>query len=330
MQILEPTPSEAAAGIRAVAMVARAPGHIAAPVRNVMAAAQRHILHTDFDIDALEPIAPDELAAAVIRPEMRAQLVNAMLVASFADGKPPPAQAECVERFAAALGVATPALSALRHLAHHDMTLYALCVVRNGHLPDAIRDQYRHHGGLRGVAKGILTLRGMAEEPELAARYHALERLADDRLGKHVWSHYRRHGFAFPGEKGGFPEAGVYHDFSHVLAGYDTTPEGETLVGSFTAGYRERRPDHGLFTLLFVLSIFSVGVDLTPIDVGARTGTVGRVAAPMIEAIRRGGAMSTDLSDNWNHWAWIDVPLEEARQRLGIAAQREHGPGRAD
>ncbi len=330
MQIHEPTRDEAAAGIRAVATVARAAGQIAPPVRNVMAAAQRFVLHTEFDIDALDPISPDELAAAVTRPEMREQVVNAMLVVSFADGKPPPAQAECVERFAAGLGVATPALSALRHLAHRDMTLYALCVIRNGHLPNALRDQYRDHGGLLGVAKGILTLRGMTEDRELAARYHALERLPDDRLGKRVWQHYHKNGFAFPGEKGGFPEAGIYHDFSHVLGGYDTTPEGETLVGSFISGYREGRPDHGLFTLLFVLSIFSVGVDLTPIDVGARTGTVGAVAPAVIEAIRRGGAMKTDLSDEWDHWPWIEVPLDEARHRLGIAEKQQHGRGTTD
>jgi hypothetical protein len=135
---------------------------------------------------------------------------------------------------------------------------------------------------------------------------------------------------AFPGEKGGFPEAGIYHDFSRVLAGYDTTAEGETLVGFFIAGYREARPDHGLFTLLFVLSIFSVGVDLTPINAGARPGTVGTVAPAMIEAIRRGGAMKTDLSDNWDHWPWIELPLDEARHRLGVADKQQHGPGTTD
>ena len=117
---------------------------------------------------------------------------------------------------------------------------------------------------------------------------------------------------------------------THVLAGYNTTPQGETLLGGFIAGYREARPDHGLFTLLFVLSIFSVGVDLTPIDVGARTGTVGTVAPAMIEAVRRGGAMKADLSDAWDHWAWADVPLDEARHRLGIADKQQHGPGTTD
>lgn len=69
MRILEPTAAEAAPGIRAVATVARTRGAIAVPVRNVMTAAQRHVLHMDFDVDALEPISPEEVAAAVVRPE---------------------------------------------------------------------------------------------------------------------------------------------------------------------------------------------------------------------------------------------------------------------
>ena len=325
MQIIEPTAAESAAGIRAMVEVGRAAGTLSPAVRNLLAAAQRHILHTDVDVDALAPIAPGDLAAAVQRPEMRQQLVNAMVIASFADGVPPPAQADAVERFAAALGVHGPELSTLRRLADHERALYVLCVLRNGHMPDMVRDTYRHHGGVAGVAKALLHIRGITADPQMAARYHALERLADDRLGKHFWRHYHDHGFAFPGEAGGFPEAGVYHDFTHVLAGYNTSPEGETLLGGFIAGYRDRRPDRGFFTLLFVLSIFSVGIDVTPIDVGARTGTLGHTAAPLIEAIRRGGAMPVDLSDNWDHWAWVDLPLQEARQRLGIAPKRERG-----
>lgn len=125
------------------------------------------------------------------------------------------------------------------------------------------------------MVKALAGLRGLREDPEVAARFRAWEKLPSDSLGAHLFRHYRDNGFALPGEKGGFSEAGLYHDFSHVLAGYDTTPQGETLVGGFIAGYREKRPDHGLFTALFVLSIFSAGVDVTPTGVGAETGTVG-------------------------------------------------------
>jgi len=93
-------------------------------------------------------------------------------------------------------------------------------------------------------------------------------------------------------------------------------------VGAFTAGYRERRPDHGFFVALFVLSIFSVGVDLTPIGVGGREGTVGRVAEQFFTAIQRGAAVPTDLSDDWNFWPWLELPLEEARHRLRIAPKQ--------
>jgi hypothetical protein len=119
----------------------------------------------------------------------------------------------------------------------------------------------------------------------------------------------------------------MYHDFTHVLAGYDTTPAGETLVAAFTAGYRERRPDHGLFTALFGLSIFSTGVDVTPIGVGARIGTVGGVADRFFEAIDRGSAVTTDLSDGWDFWEWVSLPLDEARDRLGIPSKTRTGPG---
>jgi hypothetical protein len=177
------------------------------------------------------------------------------------------------------------------------------------------------------VVKALAGLGGLREDPEVAARFRAWEKIPSDSLGAHLFRHYRNNGFALPGEKGGFPEAGLYHDFSHVLAGYDTTPQGETLVGGFIAGYREKRPDHGLFTALFVLSIFSAGVDVTPIGVGAETGTVGGGAERFLLAIQRGSAVLQDLSDDWNFWDYIELPLDEARARLGIPPKTEVGPG---
>lgn len=325
MILLKPTAEEAAAGLRAMTMVARAPGAIHPAARSLIDAAQRVLLDTRENIDSLAEIAPDDLARALPRPEIRQQLVQGMIVVSLSDGEPPQRQAEMVERFAGALDVHTPALRALRHLAHHDILFFTLCVLRNSHLPDAVRDQVRR-SGLAGLVRNVLSFRGVIEQPDLAARYHALERLPDDRLGKHLWRHYQANGFAFPGEKGGFPEAAVYHDFTHVLAGYNTTPEGETLIGGFTAGYRERRPQHGFFVALFVISTFSTGVDVTPIGAGARTGTVGKVAEQWFEAIRRGSAMSVDLSDGWDHWPWVELPLEEARHRLRIPPKQGGHP----
>ncbi|MEW6268838.1 MAG: hypothetical protein AB1689_06020 [Thermodesulfobacteriota bacterium] len=321
MQLVKPTPAEAEAGLRAMAMVARAPGEIAPPARALIAAAQKVLLGTAYEVDRLDGIAPADVARALARPQIRRQLVEGMIVVSMSAGEPPAAQSELVERFAEALGVETPALRALRRLTSREMLLYKLCIMRNGHMPDMVRDQYARQG-LVGVAKALLGVKGLAEEPELAARYHALERLPEDRLGKHLWRHYHDNGFKFPGEKGGFPEAGVYHDVSHVLAGYDTTPEGETLVGGFIAGYRQRRADHGFFTALFVISIFSTGIDVTPIGVGAREGVVGNVAEQFLDAIERGAEVPVDLSDGWDCWPYLELPLEEARARLGVRSKQ--------
>jgi len=306
--------------------VARAPGEIANPVRCLIEAAQKVLVGSSERIDDLASITPGELAAGIERPEIRNQLVNGMVVAALSAGAPPPKQVEGVRGFADALDVRGPQLSAIEKIANHDMLLFRLCVLRNGHLPDSIKDEYRHRGFL-GVAKAVMGLRGLREDSEVAGRFRAWEKLPPDSLGAHVFRHYRDNGFALPGEEGGFPEAGMYHDFSHVLAGYDTTPQGETLVGGFIAGYREKRPDHGLFTALFVLSIFSTGVDVTPFGVGASTGTVGDVAERFLLAIERGSALPEDLSDDWNFWDYIELPLAEARVRLGIPPKTKGGPG---
>lgn len=328
MRLHRPTAEEGAAGLRAMAMVARDAGEIRCAARALIGAAQRNLLHDESAIDGLPDIAPSELAAAIVRPEIREQLVSGMVIVSLSQGAPPPEQVERVESFAAALGVEGPQLRAVRRLADHDVLLYKLCILRNGHLPDMVKELF-HHRGIAGVARGLLGLRGLVAEPELAKRFQAWGTLPHDTLGAYVFRHYREHGFAFPGEPQGFPETGIYHDFTHVLAGYDTSPAGETLVAAFTAGYREKRPDHGLFTALFGLSIFSTGVDVTPIGVGARVGTVGTVADSFFEAIERGSAVPTDLSDDWDFWTWVELPLGEARARLGIPLKSSAatGPG---
>ena len=326
MKLIRPSPQEGAAGLRAMATLAKSRGEIAAPTRRLIEAAQKVLLGTSKALDDLEPITPQDLAARIERPEIRTQLVSGMTVACLSAGEPPPEQANALRSFARALDVHGPQLSAIEKLANHDVLCFKLCVLRNGHLPDAIKDEYHRRGPL-GLAKSVASLRGLREEPEVAARFQAWEKLPAESVGAHVFRHYRENGFHFPGEKGGFPEGGIYHDFTHVLAGYDTTAQGETLVGGFIAGYREKRPDHGLFTALFVLSIFSTGIDLTPIGVPTATGTVGGVAERFLLAIQRGSALATDLSDDWNFWDYAELPLDEARERLGIPAKTELGPG---
>src|SRR5262245_60029459 len=249
MHLLQPDPSAALLGLRAMKMVATASGGIGASQRALMEAACRVVLRIDADIDALAPITSEELAAGFPVPELRRQFVNGMLVVALADGLPSRETVVQVERFADALGIDTPELTDLRRLTEHHMLLFKLDFLRRSQVGDIMRNQREQHGVV-GLVRSVLGLRGLLEDATLAARYRAWERLPEDTLGHALLRYYQRNGFGMPGERGGFPEAGIYHDFSHVLADYDTDPEGEVEVAAFTAGYKQARP---FYVVLFAV-----------------------------------------------------------------------------
>jgi hypothetical protein len=42
------------------------------------------------------------------------------------------------------------------------------------------------------------------------------------------------------------------------------------------------------------------------------------VAARMFAALERGSYVSIDLSDKWDYWPYVEMPIGEARRQLGI------------
>jgi hypothetical protein len=316
MQLIHPSPDVALLGLRAMKMVACAPGQIAAPARRLLDAAQTIILRTAHDIDALPPITPEELAAGMTDPALREQFVDGMLVMSLTAGVPPERQLDVVGRFADALGVASPYVHDLHLLARRQMLLFRLDFMRRGHIADMVRQQYED-AGLLGTIKALLGLRGVLADPAVAAPYLALAELPAGTLGRALSDHYRGHGFAFPGEKHGFPEAGVYHDLSHVLSGYGTDPEGELEVGAFVTGFRRDNP---IAVLLFVMLTFSAGVNVTPLPQPHLEGILERpgLAERMLRALERGARMKVDLSDRWDFWPYLARPIEDVRRELGV------------
>jgi len=317
MPLIHPGPDEALLCLRAVRTVVAREGVVPPAARALMTAAREAILNIDADLDSLAPIAPAELAAGLKTRGLSDQVVQAMLIGMLADGEPDPACERRAEDFAAALGVGIPGLRTVRLLCEHHMLLFRLDFLRRSHFKDMFVDQYRHHGGFSGLAKGVLGLRGLYRDPALAARYDALGRLSADTLGYAYYHHCRDQGFGFPGEPNGLPEGAVYHDMTHVLAGYDTTPAGETCVGGFTAGYKQANP---FYVLLVPALNFGAGINVTPADQPHITGILAEpgLAARFIEANERGSRINTDLSANWDFWPFMALPLDEARARLGI------------
>jgi hypothetical protein len=317
MQLMHPEPAAALLGLRAMKTIASAAGPIGPAQRGLMEAAKKMILHIDADIDALPPITPAELAAGFPDHALRQQFVNGMLVVAVADGVPAPETIARAEAFGKALGIASPMLADLRLLAEQHMLLFKLDFLRRGHIADIMKNELRNKG-LFGFAKSVAGMRGIAADPALAARYRAWEKLPEGTLGRGLIDFYNQHGFSVPGERSGFPEAGLYHDFSHLLGGYSTEPEGEIEVASFTTGYKRER---SFYVALFAVLIFSTGVNMRPTaDDFVTVGLLGKpgMAERMLAAIERGSKVTQDLSDNWDYWAWIELPLDEVRRRLNI------------
>lgn len=318
MRLLQPEPAAALLGLRAMKTIASADSGSMGPTqRALLDAARRVLLRIDADIDTLQPVTPADFAAGFPSPELRQQFANGMLVMALADGVPSRDTVAAVEAFSAALGIATPELADLRLLAERHMLVFKLDFLRRSQVADIMKDQLQQKGPL-SLAKSVLTMRGLMEDPALAARYRAWEKLPEGTLGRALTEFYARNGFSLPGERKGFPEAGLYHDLCHVLGGYGTEPEGEVQVAAFTAGFKRTRP---FYVVLFAVLIFSTGVNMRPSNEDFTTmGVLGKpgVAERMFAAIERGARVNQDLSDKWDYWAYAALPLDEARRRLNI------------
>ena len=316
MRLLQPDAAAAEAGLRAMRQLAAAGSGSGVPARNLMLAAQRHVLRTEHDIDALAPITPQELGAAFRDPAIAHQFAQAMAVMALVEGPPTAAQGELMASYGRALGVDEPALRVLGELAHHHLVLFRLDFMRRSHIADMVKGAV-HREGFLATARALAAFRGMREDRAVLARYEALGRLPPDTLGHAFWKHCTDNGFPFPGAPFGFPEAGVYHDFTHVLSGYSTKPEGEVQIGGFTAGYKKHTP---IFVILFVMLTFGAGVNVTPVPQPEVTAILAQegLADRFFEAVERGGQVNTDLSDGWDHWAWVEKKLEQARAELNV------------
>jgi ubiquinone biosynthesis protein Coq4 len=318
MRLLHPDPAAGLLGLRAMKTIASAAGPMGPSQRAVLETAKKVILHLDANIDALEPVTPAELAAGFPLPELRQQFINGAMVVSLADGVPAPETVARLAAFAKALGVDTPLLTDLRLLAEHHMTVFKIDFMRRGHIASIMKNQLEQKGPL-GLAKSVLTLRGVMEDRALAARYRAWEKLPTDTLGYQLVAFYNKQGFSVPGERGGFPETGLYHDFCHVLGDYSTEPEGEIQVAAFSSGFMRTRP---IYIVLFAVLIFSAGVDMRPSG-GEEFATIGVLGKPgmaerLFAAIERGSQVNQDLSDKWDYWAYVELPIDEARRQLNI------------
>jgi len=315
--LLRPPPHLIPFGLRAMKTVASARGEFKIGARRFLEAAQRVLLGVEVDLDALDPIEPAEFALRFDAPlALKQQFVRAMCVLTLVDGSPDERVTAAVRRFAREVAIEEPALRALELLAEGHVLLGTLDYLRRSNLRGMLEGELAK--GILPAARAVLGVRGLVENPLIAEPFLALEDLPVGTLGRALFDHYRSNGFAFPGERYGFPESGIYHDLTHVLAGYATNPYGELQIGAFTAGFRKKDP---FFVALLPLLLFVAGVNVTPIphDFIEDMWLEPDVAESYLRAFDRGAKVRVDLSDGWDFWPLLARDLEHVRTELGIA-----------
>jgi len=297
-------------GLRAMKTVALANGRIDQLERDLLSAAQA-VLGTTHDVDALLPIEPEELATAVVDPQLREQLVSGMIVMTMVDGEASPAEVHAVEGFAAAFGIEPAYVKTLRKLAEGHTLTVRFDLARRLWAREKLAEAWSE-GGVRWLARTVAAMARLKEDSALADRHRALRRLPESTLGGAYVTFMHRNGFQFPGEKGGGPAFVLFHDLTHVLSGYSTTPAEETQVAAFHAGARRKDPFSFIF---FVMLQFHLGVRIAP-AAASQHGMFD--PQKVLIALRRGVACKIDPTDGWDPWPVMDQPLEALRAEYGI------------
>lgn len=312
MELPTPPPEVARVGLRALKMVALADGAFHDLERRLLESAQTHILKTAFDLDALEPISPEELAEGL--PEFfRERVLNAGVMVALIDGEASEAESELLGRYAKAFGMKSQALVDVQRLATNHLRIARVDILRRSFIGQRVRG-YLAEEGIRGFASMLRFALGKTHEPT-AKRYQALGELAPGTLGHGYFTFIRENGFSLPGEKDGPPEPILFHDCLHVLTGYGTSPLEETQIASFQAGMARQGP---IFGMMFMLAQFQLGVQITPVAEGQKL-----VADPelVMRALVRGSQVERDLTGDWNPWDDFGRSITELQEAYAIPAR---------
>ncbi len=312
MDLYLPPPHLVVAGQRALKTIALADGSLDDSERAFLEATQ-HMFRTPVDVDTLEPISPEELAATIVSPALRRQLVRGMTVMVAMDGEVRPEETAMLARLAAALDVEAEEIRTFQDFSHGRMTHVRFDVARRFWAKEKAIEMAKKNG-IRWLISSLAALAGVRTDATIAGRYRRLGDCPEGSLGRGYFDFIRSNGFSFPGEKGSPPEVIAFHDLTHVLSGYGTDPVGELQVLSFHAGCRREEDDPFGF-ILFGLAQFQLGLRLSPIA-AQFTGQLDPDLA--LKALVRGKACTVDPTKGWDPWPEMDTPLQELRARLGI------------
>jgi hypothetical protein len=278
----------------------------------VISAVAAHLLGVTTPTAELDPISPDELGSALTDPTMRTRLVHGMVALEIIADPLPQKMNERVERYAGALQIDDGMLAVARDYANGAMS------VATG---DLLRNSYAIAHATQQAALSDTAAPGPtgAANPELVAKWRALEQCASGSHGRTVWEFYQMRGFTFPGQPGAVNSLLAQHDWVHCLADYGTSAIGEIEVFTFLAS---AIPDPSGFSYaVIILGLFETcNVQVVP---GVATASPGHLSLPggvtrFVDALRRGLALNLDVMGGVDWFEYADIPLDEVRRKLGV------------
>jgi hypothetical protein len=238
------------------------------------------------------------------------QLLGLAVAMTVDDSELPPVPVPSVSLLARALGENDGEMRALRERAAHQKLLTRVDFTRR--MAASMFGDERASEQEADVRKAVSDALRVSDHAEVASQYHALGRLHPMSFGYSLWHHYRTNRFRFPGEGGGVPEQLLAHDVSHVLSGYDTSPEGELQHAAFQCGAQR---DESLAPLYLGILQFQFLGRVSP---GAEAHRDEPNLEKLTLALRRGEACRTELGGPGEFWPFVAQHLSDVRRSLGI------------
>jgi hypothetical protein len=306
------TPEQADAVLRAMRNVATAGGaHPLTDADRAALLAAHHIVLRgagELDPDGLADVTPGDFAAQLTKREDAEHAAGFLTIMAIVDGEVDDERIAAATRYVRALGRDEPYLRDLGEIAKQKLDEARADIGRRN------IKSFTGKWSREDLDAWILPYRDHPDA-DLHARYSELASYDDGTFGKAFADFYTLNGFDYPGKPDSANEQFTTpHDSAHVLSGYDTSPQGELLVSTFTAGMHPDEPITG--HILPVIVSWHLGIELAKFA-GSYTGALD--PRKFWVAWERGDETAGDtLSPLWDFWAHAARPLDDVRHEMRV------------
>ena len=276
-----------------------------------------HLFHTQVDMNQVEATL-DGAAEKVVEQALRREVLNMAGIIPFLEEEHEEERIDTFAALASEFGFSRKFAKELHGMCHNAILELTLCLVR----PLGLAMGSPLWKGMLKMGSSFMHLDG---DKKLLARYQGFQDRDDGIFGKIMTDYYRDNQFALPGTVGApFSNSLRIHDMHHVLAGYPTTPIGETCVLAFDCGMMKE--DLGKAVIAYVAQ-FQVGLQF---DKGLAAFKNEVHPDTVIRAYERGGNCTVNYERyGFDFDSLLEEPLADIRERFNLdpVGAIVNGPG---